>query len=391
MEIKYPLATATWDKAEFDAMNRVIKSNSFTMGKEVSKFEIDFANFFNKKYAIMLNSGSSANLLMIASLFFKKDNPLKAGDEIIVPAVSWSTTYMPLQQYQLKVKFVDIDLHTLNFDLNKLSEAVSSKTKAILGVNLLGNPNDYNFIKSLIKDKNIYLLEDNCESMGARYEGEYAGSIGLMGTFSTFFSHHISTMEGGVLVTYDKELYHISLSLRAHGWTRNLPKVNHITGIKSDNSFEESFKFVLPGYNLRPLELSGAIGQKQLKKLPLIIENRRENAKIFTNIISKYEWLIPQYEIGESSWFGFSLIIKPTSGKEREKLVEIFESFGIEYRPIVAGNFVKNDVISFFNYEVSSELTNANLVDSHGLFIGNHHYNLSKEFKVLEQALEAYN
>lgn len=391
MEIKYPLATATWDKAEFDAMNRVIKSNSFTMGKEVSKFEIDFANFFNKKYAIMLNSGSSANLLMIASLFFKKDNPLKAGDEIIVPAVSWSTTYMPLQQYQLKVKFVDIDLHTLNFDLNKLSEAVSSKTKAILGVNLLGNPNDYNFIKSLIKDKNIYLLEDNCESMGARYEGEYAGSIGLMGTFSTFFSHHISTMEGGVLVTDDEELYHISLSLRAHGWTRNLPKVNHITGIKSDNSFEESFKFVLPGYNLRPLELSGAIGQEQLKKLPLIIENRRENAKIFTNIISKYEWLIPQYEIGESSWFGFSLIIKPTSGKEREKLVEIFESFGIEYRPIVAGNFVKNDVISFFNYEVSSELTNANLVDSHGLFIGNHHYNLSKEFKVLEQALEAYN
>ncbi|MFZ1705215.1 MAG: DegT/DnrJ/EryC1/StrS family aminotransferase [Saprospiraceae bacterium] len=391
MSKKYALATKTWDEAEYNAIDRVIQSDMFTMGKEVLQFEKDFAAFFRKKYAVMVNSGSSANLVMIAALFFKKSNPLQEGDEVIVPAVSWSTTYMPLQQYNLKVKFVDIDLQTLNFDIEKLAAAITSKTKAILAVNLLGNPNDFNDIKSLIKGKDIYLLEDNCESMGATYQGEFAGSIGLMGTFSTFFSHHISTMEGGVLITDDEELYHISLCLRAHGWTRNLPKENQVTGIKSDDPFTESYKFVLPGFNLRPLEMSGAIGQEQLKKLPSIVFNRQQNALKFLNVVKQYDWLIAQREIGESSWFGFSLIINPSSGKSREKLIKVLDTFGIEYRPIVAGNFVKNEVISYFNYEVSGPLSNADLIDTNGLFLGNHHYDMTEELNLLQQALDSYN
>jgi len=391
MSKKYALATKTWDEAEYSAIDRVIKSDMFTMGKEVIQFEKDFASFFNKKYAVMVNSGSSANLIMIASLFYKKISPLKEGDEVIVPAVSWSTTYLPLQQYNLKVVFVDVDIHTLNFNLEKLEAAITPNTKAVFAVNLLGNPNDFNKIKSLIQGKNIYLLEDNCESMGATYNGEFAGGIGLMGTFSTFFSHHISTMEGGVIITDDEELYHISLSLRAHGWTRNLPKENYVTGVKSDDVFAESYKFVLPGYNVRPLEMSGAIGQEQLKKLPSIIRNRRDNALRFLNIAKKYSWLICQSETGESSWFGFSIIINPDSGKNRADLIEIFDKFGIEYRPIVAGNFVKNEVITYFNYKVAGDLTNADLLDTNGLFIGNHHYDLSEEFKLLEEALNVYN
>lgn len=387
MEYKYKLATTTWDEQEYSAMQRVIKSNIFTMGNEVRTFENQFATYFGKKYALMVNSGSSANLLMIASLFYRNNNPLKEGDEIIVPSVSWSTTYMPLQQYKLKVKFVDIDLETLNYDLNALEKAISSDTKAILAVNLLGNPNDYECINNLIKGKEILLLEDNCESMGAKFMGKHAGSIGLMGTFSSFFSHHISTMEGGMIITDDEELYHICLSLRAHGWTRNLPIINKVTIQKSSNEFEESYKFVLPGYNVRPLELSGALGQEQLKKLSFLVDNRRSNAKKFIELIKAFDWIIPQKEIGESSWFGFSLIVKEDSGKTREMLIDALEKYSIEYRPIVAGNFVKNPVIKFFNYEIHDKLDNSEYIDKFGLFIGNHHYDLTEEFALLFKAL----
>jgi CDP-4-dehydro-6-deoxyglucose reductase, E1 len=388
MTIKYPLATTSWDQAEIDAMQEVIASGNFTMGKHVKKFEEDFASYFGSKYAIMSNSGSSANLLMIGALFFRKDNPIKAGDEVIVPAVSWSTTYMPLQQYGLKVKFVDIDLHTLNFDLEQLKSAVTDQTRIILAVNLLGNPNDFNAISEIIGSRNIILLEDNCESMGARYEGQMAGSIGLMGTFSTFFSHHMSTMEGGMTITNDEELYHIMLSLRSHGWTRHLPKENKVTGTKSDDEFEESFKFVLPGYNLRPLELSGAIGLKQLPKLQSFVDYRRSNAALFVKLFKDHPNLIIQKEIGESSWFGFSFIIDPASGIDRRQLLKKLKQSGIETRPIVAGNFAKNATINHFNYEIHDTLKNADLIDKFGFFVGNHHFDLTEEIKFLETALK---
>ncbi|WP_434428996.1 DegT/DnrJ/EryC1/StrS family aminotransferase [Aeromonas veronii] len=230
--MKYSLASTTWDHAEYSALQRVIDSEMFTMGKEVAAFELDFAAFIGSKFAVMVNSGSSANLAMIAALMFRKEGGIKRGDEVIVPAVSWSTTYHPLQQYGLKLKFVDIDRDTLNFDLEQLAEAITENTRVILAVNLLGNPNDFNKINGLIKNKNILLLEDNCESLGATYCGKQAGTFGLMGTYSSFFSHHISTMEGGLVVTDDEELYHILLCVRAHGWTRNLPKFNHVCGEK---------------------------------------------------------------------------------------------------------------------------------------------------------------
>ena len=369
-------------------MQRVITSGLFSMGKEVKLFEEQFANYFDKKYAIMANSGSSANLLMIAALFFKENNPLKKGDEVIVPAVSWSTTYMPLQQYGLKVKFVDIDIETLNFDLTALESAVSNETKAILSVNLLGNPNDFKEIKRIIGDKEIILLEDNCESMGAEYEGEKAGSFGLMGSFSSFFSHHISTMEGGLVITDNEELYHIMLSIRAHGWTRNLPDTNLVNGIKSEIPFEESFKFVLPGYNLRPLELSGAIGQEQLLKLDDFVSKRRKNAKVFQNIMSNIEGVKIQKEIGHSSFFGFSIVINDSMQINRSELVTTLIEKGIECRPIVGGNFVKNPVIKYFDYYIHGKLTNAEKIDQNGFFIGNHHYNLEKEINYFGSTLE---
>ncbi|KGJ89910.1 DegT/DnrJ/EryC1/StrS family aminotransferase [Colwellia psychrerythraea] len=386
----YALASSTWDDNEYSAIQRVIDSDMFTMGKEVAQYEKDFSEFFGSKYTLMVSSGSTANLLMIAALFFTKNEALKLkrGDEIIVPAVSWSTTYFPLQQYGIKVKFVDIDRNTLNMDLDKLEAAITDNTRAILSVNLLGNPNDYARMNKIIAGRDIFILEDNCESMGATLNDKQAGTFGVMGTYSSFFSHHIATMEGGCIVTDDEELYHILLCIRAHGWTRNLPKFNEVSGEKSDDPFEESFKFMLPGYNARPLEMSGALGIEQLKKLPSFIKIRRDNAKLFQELFENHPYLSIQKETGSSSWFGFSLIIKENAPYNRAELVKLLTKNGIECRPIVTGNFLKNtEVLEYFDYEVSGTLEASEYLDKHGLFVGNHQNEIEKEIKLLAKIL----
>ena len=386
--MEYKLATSTWDELEINAIQDVIKTDKFSMGPKVEEFEKQFAQYFGSKYSVMCSSGSTANLLMTASLFFSKKPKLKAGDEIIVPAVSWSTTYFPLQQYGLKLKFVDIDLNTLNYNLDDLESAVSSKTKAIMAVNLLGNSNDFNKINEIIENRDIVVIEDNCESMGAKLDDKFCGTHGLMGTFSTFFSHHMATMEGGMVLTDDEEYYHILLCLRAHGWTRNLPHKNHVSD-KSDDWFEESFRFVLPGYNVRPLEMSGAIGIEQLKKLPSFIKQRRKNAEIFVKLFKDDKRFLIQKEIGESSWFGFSLIIMDKS-INRKEIIDLLTINKIDSRPIVTGDFTKNNVMKFFNYEIHETLENADHLHYQGFFLGNSHVDLTKELNYLKEVLSNF-
>ncbi len=383
----YPLATSSWDQLEVEAIQKVIKTGMYTMGAHVSEYERQFAHYLRTKYCVMCSSGSTANLIMVAALFYRKENPLKRGDEVIVPAVSWSTTYYPLYQYGLKLKFVDIDVETLNYDLKALEGAVTSQTRLIMAVNLLGNPNDFEQINKIVGKKNIEIIEDNCESLGAVFQNRQAGTFGIMGSYSSFFSHHISTMEGGIVSTDNEELYHILLCLRAHGWTRNLPKQNKITGTKSDNVFEESFKFVLPGYNVRPLEMSGAIGQEQLKKLSKFVQIRRENAAVFQELLSDDDNFYIQKEIGQSSWFGFSFVIKPSSKLTRAKITSYLMQAGVECRPIVAGNFAKNEVVKWFDYEIYKTLPNADRIDTHGFFVGNHQVFMGNEIKKLRDVL----
>jgi CDP-6-deoxy-D-xylo-4-hexulose-3-dehydrase len=384
--MKYPLASSTWGDNELKAIQKVIDKNMYTMGESVSQFEKDFATFVGSKYSVMVNSGSSANLLGVAALFYTKKPKLKRGDEVIVPAVSWSTTYFPLYQYGLKLKFVDVDLQTLNFDLEQLKLAVTDKTRMILAVNLLGNPNDFDAIYDIIGNKDIILMEDNCESMGAEYKGKQTGTFGIVGTFSTFFSHHMSTMEGGLVTTDDKEIYHILMSLRAHGWTRHLPKENLIAN-KSDDWFEESFRFLLPGYNVRPLEMSGAVGLEQLKKLPQFLENRRSNAKLFVELFKDSKDFLIQKNLDNSSWFGFSFIIKPDSSLNRKEIIKKLTNNNIDCRPIVTGNFTKNKVLEYFDYEIFGDTKNAKYLDKNGFFVGNHQFNIHNEIKYLFKIL----
>jgi len=385
--INLPLATDTWGNEEIEAINEVIDSDRFTMGKKVKELEEKFADYFGIKFAIMVNSGSSANLLAIASLIFSEEHDLGRGDEVIVPAVSWATTFTPLQQYGLKIKFVDIDLHTLNLDIDKLEQAITEKTKAVFAVNLLGNPLDYSRLLDIVEKNNLILIEDNCESMGAKYNNKYTGTFGTLGTFSTFFSHHISTMEGGFITTDNSLLKDILLSLRAHGWTRNLPEDSSIHKKKS-NSFYESFNFILPGYNVRPLEMEGAIGLKQLDKLEEMVSVRRSNGEYFNSLFEDNNDIIIQKEIGKSSFFGFSMIISKQSKINRIKLAEKLKENSVECRPIVAGNFTKNDVIKYFDYEIFGELSNADYIHNNGLFIGNHHYDISEKLQQVYNLIE---
>lgn len=384
--IKYPLASSSWDEKEIEAIKGVIAKGLYTMGDGVKQFEDDFAKFVNSKYAVMVNSGSSANLIAVAALFYTKSPKLKRGDEVIVPAVSWSTTYYPLYQYGLKLKFVDVDLHTLNFDLDQLKLAVTDTTKLILAVNLLGNPNNFDTINEIIGSKKIILMEDNCESMGANFKGKQTGTFGLVGTYSTFFSHHMATMEGGLIVTDDEEMYHIMVCLRAHGWTRHLPKENKISN-KSDNWFEESFRFILPGYNVRPIEMSGVIGVEQLKKLPSFLKQRRINAALFISLFKDSKDFYIQKDIDSSSWFGFSFIIKPESKLHRLDIIKVLEKNQIDCRPIVTGDFTKNEVLNYFDYEIFGDMKNAQYLDKNGFFVGNHQIDLTEEIKHLHKVL----
>ncbi len=376
--MKYLLAANTWDHREIAAIQTVIDGRRYTMGPKVKQFENEFAEVFGVKHAVMVNSGSSANLLMIASLVLDKRYDLNPGDEVIVPAVSWSTTYFPLAQYGLKAVFVDIDKDTLNIDASAVVKAITPKTKAILAVNLLGNSCDYYALLDLASEFNLILLEDNCESLGAKWNGQYLGTIGNMGTFSFFFSHHMQTMEGGMIVVNDDQTAQYLRSLRAHGWIRDLPDENFIHN-KTGDPFEDSFKFVLPGYCVRPLEMSGAVGSVQLDKMPNMVKQRRANAKIFQEAFADIPDVITQMEIGESSWFGFSILLRGKFQRRRKDILSRLTDAGVETRPIVAGNFTKNPVIKFIPHEIRGSLSNADYIDQNGFFIGNDSRDLSKE------------
>ena len=196
-EIFYDLASSTWDEEEQRVIERVFAEGRVTMGGNVRQFEERFAEKFGMKHAVMVNSGSSANLVAVAALFYRKDRPLQRGDEVIVPAISWSTTYHPLQQYGLRLRFVDVELDTLNIDVTKLEAALTPRTRLVVAVSILGNPAALDTIRAFYDAHDLILFEDNCESMGSTLGGKYCGTFGHVNTISTFFSHQISTMEGG--------------------------------------------------------------------------------------------------------------------------------------------------------------------------------------------------
>ncbi len=383
----YELASSSWGDEELQAIQQVITRDRFTMGEQVKLFEQNFAAKMGAKHAVMVSSGSAANLVSVAALCHKKERPLQRGDEVIVPAISWATTYYPLQQYGLKLRFVDVERDTLNLDVSQLEAALTPKTRMVVGVSILGNPAALDLMRAFCDQHNLYFFEDNCESMGAKLNGQYCGTFGDINTYSTFFSHHIATMEGGMILTDDEELYHLALSLRAHGWVRDLPQDTSLCD-RRDDAFGEAYRFILPGFNARPLEMSGAIGVEQLKKLDAMLQVRRKNAEQFQTLFSDDERFILQRENGESSWFAFTLQIHPESGLTRAGIFEKLRASEIGFRMITGGNFLRHDVIKYFDYDVVGGSTpHADHAHDHGFFVGNHPHDIKPQLERLRQVL----
>lgn len=385
----YPLASSTWDERELEAMRRVTESGRFTMGPQVAGFEVAFARDIGTKHAVMVNSGSSANLVLLAALRFHSRWRLPAGAELIVPAVSWGTTYYPATQNGLTLRFVDVSPTDWNIDVDQVRAAISERTVGVCAVSLLGSPAPLTALERICADAGILLIEDNCESLGATLDGRMTGSFGLAGTHSSFFSHHICTMEGGMVTTDDDELRDLMVSLRAHGWLRGLGPDNHVHPLSGD-PFLDTFTFALPGYNLRPLELSGATGIEQLLKLPGMLDQRRQNATRFTRLLATVPWLRGQAPSGESSWFGFGMVMAEDAPVSRRQLTDDLARHAIECRPIVAGNFTRNPVMAHLPHAPLGPLPVADELHERGLFVGNHHFPLDEQLELLGEVLSSY-
>ena len=362
----YPLAFSTWGKEEVEAIQRVVDTDMYTMGKHVKQFEKEFAEIFGSPHAIMVNSGSSANLLMLSLLKWK----YKLSGDIIVPVVGWATTFFPVSQNGFKLNFVDVDPNTWNIDVNKIEEAITPNTCAIMPVNLLGNSCDYSKITELCNKHNLLLIEDNCESMGAKYNESYTGTIGLAGSFSFFFSHHIQTMEGGMVLCKNQDDADYMRSMRAHGWVRELPDDSPLYK-KTGNAFNDNFIFATPGYNIRPLEMSGAIGTEQLKKWPTIMNTRIENAQRFINLFGNQSWCRIQKTIGDSSWFTFGMVLDGELKGRRADVVKALDEAKIQTRPLASRNFLKQPVMRDLDHINNNNYTAADDIHENGFFVGN--------------------
>ena len=383
----YDVASTSWGQEERDAITRVVAADRCTMGEHVRRFEQAFAAKFGMKHAVMVNSGSSANLVAVAALFHKRERPLRRGDEVIVPAISWATTYHPLQQYGLKLRFVDVELDTLNMDVSRLEAALTPSTRMVVAVSSLGNPASLDVIRRFCNDHGLYLFEDNCESMGASLHGRLCGTFGDVNTFSTFYSHHLSTMEGGLIVTDDTEIDHLSRAIRNHGWTRDVPDDSPLHEGRPADPFFEAYRFVLPGYNVRPLEICGAVGLEQLKKLEAMIEIRRRNAALFVELFKDDDRFIIQRENGRSSWFSFTLILNPAMRIDRSAVMDALRRAGIGFRMITGGCFLRHDAIRYFDYEITGEILQANIAHDRGFFVGNHPRDITAEIDHLRSVL----
>lgn len=391
---EFPLAYNTFSENDEELISKVFREGYLTQGKITQNYELKLCKYFNSKYAIAVNSGSSANLLMISALIYSKNKSLnlKRGDEVIVPAVSWITTYSPLIQLGLVPKIVDIDEETLNISIEAIKEAINEKTKCIFAVNLLGNPCEFKELLDICKRYDLILLEDNCESMGAKYDCKYTGTFGLMSSQSTYMSHHISTIEGGFVLTDNEYFRDLLVSLRSHGWARDISKDSKLY---SDNIINKNFDylpddflFLLPGYNLRTTEINAQLGISQLPKLEEIISVKRNISGEFSIILDKYKNLFST-QIGKhfSSCFGFPIIAKNKRDKDLLKIE--LENNGFQTRPIVTGNILSHPVSKFFPCERAS-LINATLVHENGIFIGNYFQKANKAVEAFKKSFNLF-
>ena len=370
------------DTIDFNDVKRLITwletNPRLTKGDLTLEFEKKWSEWLGVKYSVFVNSGSSANLAAIYSLLLS--GKLK-NNKIVVPAVSWVTTVTPTIQLGMEPIMCDCDIDNLGLDINHLKEIIkNNKPSAIILVHVLGIPNHMDEILKLCKENDILLIEDTCESIGSKYNDKLLGTLGDLSTFSFYFGHHMSTIEGGMVSTNDEDLYHILLSIRSHGWDRDLPKEkqNSLREKYGVDKFRSLYTFYYPGFNLRSTDLQAYIGLGQLEKLDMIVGNRNKNFIRYKNEIKNTFWNVSEPEGSFISNFSFPIITKNI-----KELTEQLVANNIECRPLICGSI--NEHPFWYERYGKQNLPNSKLVHNYGLYLPNNHQMTDEEIsKVIE-------
>ena len=363
----YPLHSDGYSTHDINAGISVLLSGQLTMSKKTKEFEKYFAKKIGAKYCLMVNSGSSANLLaLFCAVNPLRKNHLKKNDECLVPAVCWSTTLWPIIQVGLTPKILDVNIDNFSLDLNTIKKNITKKTKAIMVVNVLGNCAELDKIRKYADEKNIILIEDNCESLGSVYKNKYLGTYGDFSSFSFYFSHQITAGEGGMIVCKSEKDFRILKSLRAHGWDREINKKNR-----------NKFNFINQGFNLRPLEVSAAIALSQLKRLDNMMKIRSYNRnEIIKSLKNSNEWndqfvFFEPADNLKPSWFGLPLLINKRYIKKKKLFLDYLNKNKVDTRPIISGNFANQPAIKLLKIKIDKKkLINSQEIDNRGFFIG---------------------
>jgi len=355
----------------------------FTEGQYASKFEQELAKYFRVFFAHLTNSGSSANLLALSALTSPKlkDKRLLPGDEVITVAAGFPTTVNPIIQNKLVPVFVDIKMGTCNIDVEKIEDAISDKTKAIMIAHALGNPFDLKKVMGLVKKYHLWLIEDCCDALGAKYNNKLVGTYGHLATLSFYPAHQITAGEGGAVITDNPLLSKIVCSFR--DWGRDCwCKTGHDNTCrkrfgwkfaKLPKGFDHKYVYSHVGYNLKTTEMQAALGLSQLKKLPKFIKIRRQNFEYLYKHLKRYEqfFILPKrLKKAEPSWFGFLLIIKKKAPFKRKEIVSFLEAKKIATRPLFAGNLLNHPAYNNIRFRQVGMLTNTNAVMERAFWIG---------------------
>lgn len=395
-DYRMPLAYNTFQGEEYAAIMDVINSGRLTQGKIVEEFEDRLAETVGSKYAILVNSGSSATLIGLeAIVYLSRIQPeytfgaLNPGDEIITPGLSWPTTLKPLLNHGLQPVFCDVDIKSLNASVEAIDAVRTKRTRGVIAVPVLGNPEGLDEIRRYCEDTKLILFEDACESFGAAsLSGRRAGRFGIASAFSFYFSHHISTIEGGAVLTSSPEIADLCYALRSHGWTRHF-KLRRFDFDDDHCGIDSRFCFVFPGYNVRATEITAAIGMVQLKKFPEMLERRKKIAGERIRVVSSTatDVVIPGAEVaGSHSWMAFPMLFP--SSRQRRLAQERLEQLGIETRPIIVGNILHHPLTKWTPVLAGQiPLPNCDQVFECGLMIGMNPFSTPEDEAWLADAL----
>lgn len=393
-----PLAANTLEDEEIAAALEALVRGPMTLGKRTLAFEREFAAAQGAKDAVYVSSGSAANLLVLALLAYPDglhpDAPppvLAPGDEVIVPAVTWSTTIWPVIQVGAVPVLADVDPQTLNLTVESVERALSPKTKAVFAVHLLGNPAPVDALRKLCDERGLTLIEDTCEALDAELDGKKAGTFGRAGTYSFYFSHHITTIEGGMVVCDSAEDADRLRALRAHGWTRHLSPARRAAVEARHSDIDPRFLFVERGFNFRNTDVHAAIGRIQLQRSAGFLERRRQIAAAWEPARDALSGLfLPMHTAPGSSHFALPLVLDPAAPVERSALIEFLESKGVATRPLVAGNLARQPGMRAAPHRAADDLSGAQLLHERAIYIGIHSYMSDTELALIPQLLHEF-